>query len=59
MKENKGKDVVSKGKRPQAQPQDQPKVQTQGHPTARDKKKESPYQKTLIYKGSPIVKTKE
>ena len=50
MKENKGKDV-SEGKRPETQPQDQPKVQTQGRPTAGDKRKSLP--KNLDLEGLP------
>ena len=41
MKENKGKET-SEGKRPKPQPEDQPKVQTQGHPSTRDKRKSLP-----------------
>ena len=51
MKENKGKDVVSEGKRPEAQPQDQPEIQTQGRPTAGDKRKSLP--KNLDLEGLP------
>ena len=50
MKENKGKDV-SEGKRPETQPQDQPEIQTQGHPMARDKRKSLP--KNLDLEGLP------
>ena len=50
MKENRGKDV-SEGKRPEAQPQDQPKIQTQGRLTAGDKRKSLP--KNLDLEGLP------
>ena len=55
MKENKGKDV-SEGKRPKTQPQDQPKVQTQGRPTAGDKRKSLP--KNLDLEGVPSRRDK-
>ena len=50
MKENKGNDV-SGGKRPETQPQDQPEIQTQGRPTAGDKRKSLP--KNLDLEGLP------
>ena len=51
MKENKGKEVVGEGKRPEAQPQDRPDVQTQVHPTVGDKRKFLP--KNLDLEGPP------
>ena len=51
MKEKKGKYVVSEGKRPKAQLQDQPEVQTQGRPMAADKRKSLP--KNLDLEGLP------
>ena len=50
MKENKGRDV-SEGKRLEAQPQDQHKIQTQGRLTAGDKRKSLP--KNLDLEGLP------
>ena len=55
MKENKGKDV-SEGKHPEAQPQDQPEIQTQGHPTAGDKGKSLP--ENLDLEGLPSRREK-
>ena len=55
MKKNKGKDV-SEGKRPETQPQDQPKVQMQGRPTAGDKRKSLP--KNLDLEGLPSHRDK-
>ena len=56
MKENKGKEA-SEGKCLETQPQDQPKIQTQGRPTTGDKRKSLP--KNLDLEGSPVVETKE
>ena len=57
MKENKGKEIVGEGKRPEAEPQDRPDVQAQARPTAGDKRKFLP--KNLDLEGSPVVETKE
>ena len=53
--ENKGKDV-SEGKCPETQPQDQPEIQTQGRPTAGDKRKSLP--KNLDLEGLPSHRDK-
>ena len=50
MKENKGKEI-SEGKRPETQPQDQLKVQTQGRLTTGDRRKSLP--KNLDLEGLP------
>ena len=50
MKENKGKEA-SEGKCLETQPQDQPKIQTQGRPTTGDKRKSLP--KNLDLEGLP------
>ena len=56
MKENKGQDVVGEGKRLEAQPQDRLEVQTQGRPTAGDKRKFLP--KNLDLEGLPSCRDK-
>ena len=55
MKENKGKEA-SEGKHPKTQPQDQPKIQTQGCPTTGDKRKSLP--KNLDLEGLPSRRDK-
>ena len=55
MKESKGKDV-SEGKCLEAQPQDQPEIQTQGCPMAGDKRKSLP--KNLDLEGLPSRRDK-
>ena len=56
MKENKGKEVVGKGKRPKAQPQHRPDVQTQARPTTGDKRKFLP--KNIDLEGLPSRRDK-
>ena len=47
---------MSEGKCPETQPQDQPEIQTQGRPTARDKRKSLP--KNLDLEGLPSRRDK-
>ena len=56
MKENKGKEVVGEGKRPETQPQDRLDVQTQVCPTAGDKRKFLP--KNIDLEGLPSRRDK-